>query len=105
MALFPKTTKISFQVLQSWLKISKAGYVIDKKGIENAFGHVSSWIKNNCCETQPILIGISGNKNKIGHCICIMNNQIVDALYERSFTFIPENLTFALSDKPVQILF
>ena len=47
MALLPKTTKISFKVLQSWLKTSKAGYVIDKKGIENAFGHVSSWIKNN----------------------------------------------------------
>ena len=31
MALFPKTTKISFQVLLNWLKISKAVYVIDKK--------------------------------------------------------------------------
>ena len=104
MALVPKTTKISFKVLRSWLKTSHAGYIIDKKGIENAFGHVSSWIETNC-ETQPILIGISGNTNKIGHCICIMNNQIVDALYERSFPFTDKNLEFALGDKPIQIVF
>ena len=76
-----------------------------KKGMENAFVNVSSWIKNNCCETQPILIGISGNTNKIGHCICIMNNQIVDALYERSFPFTDKNLEFVLGDKPIQIVF
>ena len=105
MALLPKTTKISFKVLCSWLKISKAGYIIDKKGIENSFGHVSSWIKKNCCETQPILIGISGNTNKIGHCICIMNNQIIDASYERYFSFTDKSLEFALGDKPIQIVF
>ena len=105
MALFPKTTKISFQVLKRWLKTSKSGHIIDKKGIENAFGHVSSWIETNCCETQPILIGISGNTNKIGHCICIMNNRIVDALYERSYPFTDKNLEFALGNKPIQIDF
>ena len=64
MALLPKTTKISFKVLQSWLKISQSGYIINRKGIENAFGHVSSWIKTNC-ETQPMLIGISGNTTRL----------------------------------------
>ena len=31
MALLPKTTKISFKVLRSWLKTSHAGYINNKK--------------------------------------------------------------------------
>ena len=34
-----------------------------------------------------------------------MKNQIVDALYERSFPFTDKNLEFALGNKPIQIDF
>ena len=87
------------------LKKYKAGYLIKIKIKDRAFGRDKEWILEQGKNIQPVLIAIRGMKNIEGHCICVMNGQIVDGLFTTSSQLNSENLDFVLGETVTEIAF
>ena len=46
-----------------------------------------------------------GMKNKEGHCICVMNGQIVDVLCKTSLPLEKDNLVYVLGEDVIELAF
>ena len=56
-------------------------------------------------DIQPVLIGMRGLNNIEGHCIFVMNGQIVDGLYIMSMPLEKENLDYVLRENVTEVAF
>ena len=97
-------TENPLRVCINLLKKYKAGYLIKMKIKDRAFGRAKEWIMEQGKNIQPVLIAIRGMKNIEGHCICVMNGQIVDGIFT-SLQLNSENLDFVLGETVTEIAF
>ena len=63
------------------------------------------WIMEQGKNIQPVLIALRGMKNIEGHCICVMNGQIIDGIFTTSLQLNSENLDFVLGETITEIAF
>ena len=83
----------------------KAGYFIKLKIKGREFGKPKEWIIEQGQYIQPVLIAIRGMKNMEGHCICVMNGQIVEGLFKTSLQSTVENLDYVLGETVTEVAF
>ena len=87
------------------LSTLRIGYLLKSNPKENMFGFAKEWIMTTAAESsQPFLVAITGQQNIHGHCVAIINHQIVDGLYERSCPLTMSNLDYILGEYVVNIM-